>query len=403
MTSATKTLTSLLVLTLLLALGLTLAPTFASADVLADVQSLFEQQKEEDDPFLLIHAYYVKAGKQAQDSGNLTSALEFFRIASTIDRRDRDSMKSARDLLRDLTTQAAALYDEGVTLQEKGDADTARKKFLEALRLNPNNTKPLAYLKDKMLVQPEESYVIQEGDTLRRISEKIYGNPGGELLLTRINKLSIADRLKPGESLLVPVVPPALAKRLALVEFEPEPMDMAKPDKQEVAMAHMKDQPSLPMAQKQDISQSEATGVEALLAMANIQFGNGLYETAVSMTDEILSTQPGNTKAADIRNESYYRMAKGLWDKGSASQSMRMLRRLPSDYKDSATLRSTVQAKLNEDSEPLYLAGVRYFLNEDLENAVEQWELALEMNPFHPKARTDLEKARKLLEAVKGL
>lgn len=403
-----STTTKLLAALMLLAFGLALAPARAQADVLADVRALFDQQKEEDDPFLPVHDYYVKQAQQAENQGELTTALEYYRIAATIDRRDRESTTSARNLLAELSKKAKALYEEGVALFEKGDAEGARTRLLEALRLFPDNTKPLDYLKDKMLVQPEDHYVIEEGDTLRRVSEKIYDNPGGELLLTRINQLSIADHLKPGDTLLVPKVPAVLSKRLVLAEAEPVPV-AAAPAKTQRQTASLTQPEAAPapapeaVAQEQAITQSQGSGTDALLAMAQLQFGNGLYETAVSMTDEILSADPNNAAAKDIQDESYYRMGQSLWEKGSATEAMRALRRLPDNYKDSASLRNEVQKKLDADSEPLYLAGVRYFLNEDLENAVEQWQLALEVNPYHAKARADLEKARKLLEAVKGL
>ncbi len=399
-----RTVTLLTALTLLAA-TLSLAPCPARADVIQDVQALFDQQRDEDDPFLPVHDFYVRQGKDARDAGRLNQALEYYRIAATIDRRDRDSLGEIRDILRDLAQQAKAEFDQGKTLFDQGKADEAQAHFLKALRLYPDDAKPLEYLKDKMLVQPEKHYVIEEGDTLRRISEKVYGNPGGELLLTRINKLSIADHLKPGDTLLVPVVSSALSKRLVLAEAAPAPAKEAPAQAKAPVVATMAEpaQAPAPEAQEQTLTQAQDTGADALLAMAKLQFGNGLYETAVSMTDEILSADPTNIEAQNIRNESYYKMGQALWAKGSATEAMRALRRLPGEYKDSSKLRATVQKKLDEDSEPLYLAGVRYFLNEDLEHAVEQWELALEMNPFHAKARADLEKARKLLEAVKGL
>jgi tetratricopeptide (TPR) repeat protein len=43
-----------------------------------------------------------------------------------------------------------------------------------------------------------------------------------------------------------------------------------------------------------------------------------------------------------------------------------------------------------------YAAGVRHFLAEDLDGAIREWEKALSLDPGHPKARRDVEKARRL-------
>ena len=39
---------------------------------------------------------------------------------------------------------------------------------------------------------------------------------------------------------------------------------------------------------------------------------------------------------------------------------------------------------------------MRRFLEEDLDGAVREWEKALSLDPAHPKARRDIEKARRL-------
>ncbi len=43
-----------------------------------------------------------------------------------------------------------------------------------------------------------------------------------------------------------------------------------------------------------------------------------------------------------------------------------------------------------------YEAGMRHFLAEDLDGAIREWEKALSLDPAHPKARRDIEKARRL-------
>jgi tetratricopeptide (TPR) repeat protein len=43
-----------------------------------------------------------------------------------------------------------------------------------------------------------------------------------------------------------------------------------------------------------------------------------------------------------------------------------------------------------------YAAGIRHFLVEDLDGAIREWEKTLSLDPAHPKARMDIEKARRL-------
>ncbi len=51
-----------------------------------------------------------------------------------------------------------------------------------------------------------------------------------------------------------------------------------------------------------------------------------------------------------------------------------------------------------DQAEVHYQKGVKYFIAEDLPQAIKEWEETLRLNPEHPKAWKDLEKAQRLLE-----
>ncbi|MBU1001864.1 MAG: hypothetical protein KKE73_05015 [Proteobacteria bacterium] len=386
---------------LALAAWLTL-PAPAVADLVDETRAI--AALGEQDPFVLLAPLAKEQAKAAQAAGDQVKALELYRIVLTIDRSDREAHRLASEVKTNLDAQSTARFEQGLAKFNAGEKDSARTDFLASLHLSPDNLAALPYLKEGYTPQVLEEYTIQEGDTLRRISEKIYDNPGGELLLTRINNLSIADALKPGVIIRTPVIDKVLTRRLyAALPAEEDSAKAKAKAKASTVRVTVQESATSSMMNEVDLGTADAGGSGALLAMAKLQLGNGLFETAVSMTDEVLSTDPTNAEASEIRNESYYKLANQLWSKGSASEAMRSLIRLPKGYKDSAKLRKQVEDKLTADSEPLYLTGVKHFLNEDLEKAAEQWELTLQVNPYHAKARADLEKARQLLEAVKGL
>ena len=54
-----------------------------------------------------------------------------------------------------------------------------------------------------------------------------------------------------------------------------------------------------------------------------------------------------------------------------------------------------------EQAEIHYAKGVKHFLSEELEKAMVEWEETLRLNPEHPMAKRDLEKARRLLKNLK--
>ncbi|MCR4308561.1 MAG: hypothetical protein NUW14_00840 [Deltaproteobacteria bacterium] len=65
------------------------------------------------------------------------------------------------------------------------------------------------------------------------------------------------------------------------------------------------------------------------------------------------------------------------------------------DLRNAAQRKEDSERKLRE-ADAHYAAGVRRFLAEDLDGAIREWGKALSLDPAHPKARRDIEKARRL-------
>lgn len=57
----------------------------------------------------------------------------------------------------------------------------------------------------------------------------------------------------------------------------------------------------------------------------------------------------------------------------------------------------------HEQAEVHYTKGIKHFLAEELDQAIVEWEETLRLNPEHPLAKRDLEKARRLLKNLKRL
>lgn len=62
-----------------------------------------------------------------------------------------------------------------------------------------------------------------------------------------------------------------------------------------------------------------------------------------------------------------------------------------------------LDASLQEQADIHYAKGVKYFLSEQLGKAIEEWEETLRINPNHPNAKRDLQRARNLLKNLKKL
>ena len=48
-----------------------------------------------------------------------------------------------------------------------------------------------------------------------------------------------------------------------------------------------------------------------------------------------------------------------------------------------------------------YLQGVKHFLNEELIDAIKEWEMTLALDPGYKKAEESIQKAQEVLEKLK--
>jgi len=64
-------------------------------------------------------------------------------------------------------------------------------------------------------------------------------------------------------------------------------------------------------------------------------------------------------------------------------------------------IRLGVRNAIKQQAEAHYIRGVKYFLNEELQNAIKEWKKTLKLNPEHGKAKKNIQNARSLLEKLK--
>lgn len=59
------------------------------------------------------------------------------------------------------------------------------------------------------------------------------------------------------------------------------------------------------------------------------------------------------------------------------------------------------ETRRSAQAEVHYKKGVKHFIAQDLDQAIEEWEETLQLDPEHPKAKRDLERARRMKENLK--
>jgi tetratricopeptide (TPR) repeat protein len=144
------------------------------------------------------------------------------------------------------------------------------------------------------------------------------------------------------------------------------------------------------------------TSPDDSLDKARASFRAGDYRKAAEFAEQALQQSPASREAKDVLNAAYYELGADYFRKREYPDSLRMFRKVEASYKDKKDMVARVESSLRKEVEKHYAAGLQCFLAEDLEGAVREWEATLKLDPAHLKTKRDIERARGMLEQVKG-
>ncbi len=120
------------------------------------------------------------------------------------------------------------------------------------------------------------------------------------------------------------------------------------------------------------------------------------YDKAHDIAGKILKYDNFNREAKDLANVSLYRKGIQLSQQDKYYQALEILNKITEHPGVPETIAEVKQTMKNK-TEAHYRQGVKYFAEEKLEEAVEEWEKTLEFDPEHPNAEKEIENARILI------
>jgi tetratricopeptide (TPR) repeat protein len=252
-----------------------------------------ERPPEKEDPFRGVPETYRAKAIEHEKAGDLQQAILAWKIVHGLKPDDAESSRKIQDLTMQAQALAESHFRKGVEFAGR-NAQAARREFLMALVYKADYREALEYLRQKATDPDVVVYEVVQGDTPAAIAQKLYRDPGKDVVVAYFSDLGSGDQLRPGTVLRLPVI-------------DAEPKADAKTEPRMQPKAAPKPKPAAPAAS---------------------------------------------------------------YDKAGA--------------------------------ETHYRKGVQYYLAENLQGAVKEWEEALRLDPEHPSARRDIEKARRLLETLQS-
>ncbi|RJQ66629.1 MAG: hypothetical protein C4519_25245 [Desulfobacteraceae bacterium] len=384
-----------------------------------------------------------------EKKSELQQALLAWRAAACLDPADAQIPGIIQSLERDIAAAAQSHFSSALDYYQAADFVQARREILTVLRLLPGHPKALHFLKVRLNGMDQQVYKVQRGDSFVKIAADRYKDASKAYAVAYFNDLDPNKPLPVDTVLLLPVLKPehlctrkdmdgwveraqkaleqkqykevlALCDKIRL-ESPGHPKLRALTDEGRLGLGRQLLEQKENLAALEEFKQVtpgvagrdqairearkfiQRQAVQEKIRAAQARYDSGAYSGAIVICEEILAQEPSHAKAKALLHASHYHQGKQLLDRGEEASAIEKLRDLGKDYQDTAQLLVLAHARLNARAEECYRQGVKYFLNEELELAIESWKKALALSPDHPKARQDMDNATRLLDKWRGL
>jgi tetratricopeptide (TPR) repeat protein len=147
----------------------------------------------------------------------------------------------------------------------------------------------------------------------------------------------------------------------------------------------------------------EETGEEISLSEAIELFRRKEYRAAIDAFSRVLTSDPHLREAVEYQKLAYYNQGIEYFEKASYTEALDMfdrLKKLQPDFKRVSHYWGQTREKIAEQH---YLAGIRHFKEQQLKEAIREWDQALALNPSLENARRSRERANRLLKNLETI
>ncbi len=389
-----------------------------------------------------------RRARALEAQGELRMAVDHWRVIEGIAAGADDARREIDRLHKRIADAVADHYAKGLEAWRRNRGVEARNHFLAALRLDPDFRPARRQIMARFGAFPLTLYRTVAGQRPADVARKIYGDRDSAYLVAWFNRLPEDQAIPAGTLLILPKperrptskgaskrLPDPLAAaraRLAVDDFDGAlaAARRAGPDKPEVkaliqsigikrataqiatgdldaAAAGLAAIPdgaagkaealaSLTAAREQQRHDRDVQAVEALLE-------RHAYRQGLTLAETLIEAWPQDDHVRRLASEARYRLARDHVEHRRFLAARQVLTTASADHAASMDLKRKVERQLEKIAQRHYRNGVKHFINEDLEAAIREWQMALKCNPALQNVRDDIANARRLQKKVDTL
>lgn len=336
---------------------------------------------------------YIQKAEELSKRGDLRKARAYLQLAVEADPDAAD----AAGKLREMDRRISALTMEDLLSAEsyiaKGEKQKALQHYLRVLALSPGNKEAVAFVRGYN-DETASVHVVQKNETLASLAMKEYGDPEAAAVIAGFNNVKPDASLKKGTKLYLP--------SLDGLQFEEPRQTVVKSPaaKENEAMPNADETEAMTAAVDPGIYDPAgeiARPADDLLDEAEACLLRKHYGTALANVEQVLKKYKNDPRALDMRNATFYALGSEYYNEKLYHEAFDAFSKADPSYRDTAGRVDELRRTLSEQH---YTLGVKYFVEEKIDLAVEEWQNALKYDPQHPHAAGDIAKVKQLKEKL---
>jgi LysM repeat protein len=253
----------------------------------------------------------------------------------------------------------------------------------------------VSLLTKKQEIETGEKYIIhtiKPGESLTMIAKTYYGDYRKFSIIAEFNNMFDATQIKVGQKIKVPEIEgvPFLASKQ---EIKTE--DVKVPDSVPLEQETRKDE-----GREEEEPIDEATNYRFL---GIEHFNNKEYLAAIVEFNKVLNANPDDKSAREYLYNTHFQYGIALFEKEDYLAAKKNFETSFSYNKDCEKCQDYIKKSGEIYMETHYNRGLSYFGNQQLAEAVREWELVRAVDPNYKDVEKDIKKAKTLLERLESI
>jgi tetratricopeptide (TPR) repeat protein len=360
---------------------------------------------------------YIQKGQQLEGNGELLGALEQYKLALTISPGNSEATAQKAQLEKKIQKAAQAHYKAGRKLHRRGKYKLARNEFLKALRYQPNHPGALEMIKPRERIEAKRfiTHIVKPEESLSKIAIIYYGDYKKFPVIAQFNNITDATKVTPGDEIKVPEIQgiPFLVET-KFVETEkskevisPPAEDIPTEDLLKEVATELKEpegelKPEAKMEPEKDMEPA-ATDASSYRDLGIELFNNKKYKEAIVEFKKVLNVHPEDKAILNYLHLCHLQPAMVLYEKGDYLTAKREFEEALKYNKDCDKCLTYSEKSELAYKESHYNKGISYFANQQLKEAIREWEMVADVDSEYKTVQDNIKKAKRFLKKLEEI